>query len=198
MLAHLGDGEAGDSRWVVGGGRMSHDSQEVSMSWTSLGTADLVLVALWLASCGQSGTGSTAQNPPSFFQVVDALNGGFSYAYAPSIIVKDGTYHVFFCSMAVLLPTWDAIRYTTSIGHGRHTPTVRGEQAGVRLGALISKIFHADETVALVCGAMGLRVYGRAPTHRNRKFEMVTAEGVRKWSAKTDQIPVPLSPASRF
>jgi hypothetical protein len=42
------------------------------------------------------------------------LNGGFSYAYAPSIVVKDGTYHLFFCSMAVLAPTWDAIRYTTS------------------------------------------------------------------------------------
>ena len=31
-----------------------------------------------------------------------------SYAYAPSIMVKDGIYHAFFCSMAVLIPTWDA------------------------------------------------------------------------------------------
>jgi hypothetical protein len=46
--------------------------------------------------------------------MVDALDDGFSYAYAPSIIVKDGSYHVFFCSMAVLIPTWDAVRYTSS------------------------------------------------------------------------------------
>jgi beta-xylosidase len=47
--------------------------------------------------------------------VVNALADGFSYAYAPSIILKDGTYHMFFCSMGWLdYPSWDSIRYTTS------------------------------------------------------------------------------------
>jgi len=81
------------------------------MSRAHLGTAVLAPLALWLASCGQPGTGSTTQSPPpSFFQIVDGSSAGVAYAYAPSIIVKDGTYHLFFCSMAVLIPTWDAIR----------------------------------------------------------------------------------------
>jgi len=84
------------------------------MSRTTIGETVLVLLALWLASCGKSGTMPIQSPPPSYFNIVHALNGGFSYAYAPSIIVKDGTYHVFFCSMALLIPTWDAIRYTTS------------------------------------------------------------------------------------
>lgn len=51
----------------------------------------------------------------AFFQVVDAFDDGFAYAYAPSIILKDGTYHVFFCSEGGgNYPSWDAIRYTTS------------------------------------------------------------------------------------
>ncbi|HXY50305.1 MAG TPA: hypothetical protein VEI01_12695 [Terriglobales bacterium] len=76
-------------------------------------TSAIVVLVLLLASCGQSGNQS-APTAPAFFQLVDAMDGGFSYAYAPSITVKDGTYHVFFCSMAVLVPTWDAIRYTSS------------------------------------------------------------------------------------
>ena len=83
------------------------------MSRAHLGAAVLILLAFWLASCGHS-TNTTTSQPPSFFRIVDAVNSGSSYAYAPSIIVKDGIYHVFFCSMAVLIPTWDAIRYTTS------------------------------------------------------------------------------------
>jgi len=81
---------------------------------TALGIAIPSVLALGLASCGGSGKGSMPSQPPSFFQIVDAQNGGFSYAYAPSIIVKDGTYHLFFCSMALVIPTWDSIRYTTS------------------------------------------------------------------------------------
>ena len=85
------------------------------MSRERVGIAVVVLLALWITSCGQSGAGSNmVLSPAAFFQMVDALNDGFSYAYAPSIILKNGTYHVFFCSMALLLPTWDAVRYTTS------------------------------------------------------------------------------------
>jgi hypothetical protein len=81
---------------------------------TGIRTLGLVLLALWIASCGQSGKLQTQSPPPSYFRIVDAVNSGSTYAYAPAIIVKDGTYHVFYCSMAVLVPTWDAIRYTTS------------------------------------------------------------------------------------
>ncbi len=62
--------------------------------------------------------------PKPFFQVSDARHVGFVYAYAPSIIVKEGTYHVFFCSQGVS-PTWDYIRYTTSRdGHRWSKPQV--------------------------------------------------------------------------
>jgi len=78
----------------------------------------VVFLTIWLASCGQSRirTVAAAQSPDGlFFPVVDSLNDGFSYAYAPSIILKDGTYHAFFCSKGWMkYPSWDAIRYTTS------------------------------------------------------------------------------------
>jgi len=76
------------------------------MSRERVGMPVIVLLVLWITSCGQSGAGSnTVQSPPAFFQMVDALSDGFSYAYAPSIILKNGTYHVFFCSMALLHET---------------------------------------------------------------------------------------------
>lgn len=84
------------------------------MCKAQIGVTVPVLFALWLASCGHAGTSQTQSSPPSYFQIVDARKGGFSYAYAPSIVVKNGTYHVFFCSKALLIPTWDAIRYTSS------------------------------------------------------------------------------------
>ena len=82
----------------------------------------VLLLIIWLTSCGQQGIhGPAAAESPNglFFPMVDSLNDGFSYAYAPSIILKDGTYHVFFCSKGWLgYPSWDAIRYTTS-GDGK-------------------------------------------------------------------------------
>ncbi len=78
----------------------------------------ILLSVVWLASCGQSHLRPVAAAQSKngvFFPMVDALNDGFSYAYAPSIILKSGTYHVFFCSKGWLnYPSWDAIRYTTS------------------------------------------------------------------------------------
>jgi hypothetical protein len=62
----------------------------------------------------------------TYFLMVDARAGGFAYAYAPSIILKNGTYHMFYCSKGWLdHPSWDAIRYSTSTdGHSWSTPTV--------------------------------------------------------------------------
>ncbi len=78
----------------------------------------LSLLTIWLASCGQPqmhGPAAAESQDGLFFPMVDSLNDGFFYAYAPSIIVKDNTYHVFFCSKGWLnYPSWDAIRYTTS------------------------------------------------------------------------------------
>jgi hypothetical protein len=77
-----------------------------------------ILTTIWFAGCGQSHirpvAAAQSKNGLSF-PIVDALNDGFSYAYAPSIILKNGTYHVFFCSKGWLnYPSWDAIRYATS------------------------------------------------------------------------------------
>lgn len=80
----------------------------------------VVLLTISFAACGHLQTSplAIAQSQSlnsAFFQVVDALDGGFAYAYAPSIILKNGTYHVFFCSEGGgHYPSWDAIRYTTS------------------------------------------------------------------------------------
>jgi hypothetical protein len=47
--------------------------------------------------------------------LADAQDDGFDCAYGPSIILKDGKYHVFFCSKGWLQhPSGDAIRYTSS------------------------------------------------------------------------------------
>jgi hypothetical protein len=69
----------------------------------------------------RSATSLQPQNASStYFLTVDARAGGFAYAYAPSIILKNGTYHMFFCSKGwINYPSWDAIRYTTSTD-GRH------------------------------------------------------------------------------
>src|SRR5579872_1611120 len=80
----------------------------------------VVLFTISFASCGQVqmsplATRQSQSLNSAFFQVVDAFDDGFSYAYAPSIILKNGAYHVFFCSEGGgNYPSWDAIRYTTS------------------------------------------------------------------------------------
>lgn len=80
-----------------------------------------LVAALCLAGCrkvparANAAALTQASAQAGFFQMVDALDGGFSYAYAPSIIVKDGVYHVFFCSKGWLTyPAWDSIRHVTS------------------------------------------------------------------------------------
>ncbi len=78
-----------------------------------------VLLITLLSACGHLALRNVAaaqtDRSSSFFLVVDAFDDGFSYAYAPSIIFKNGTYHVFFCSKGwIQYPSWDSIRYTTS------------------------------------------------------------------------------------
>lgn len=53
-----------------------------------------------------------------------------SYAYGPSIILKNGVYHVFFCS-AGNHPAWDFIRYVYSTdGKNWSAPTIRLRATG--------------------------------------------------------------------
>lgn len=91
----------------------------------------IVLLTICVASCGHFQMSAPAamqsqSETSAFFQVVDAFDDGFSYAYAPSIILKDDTYHVFFCSEGGgNYPSWDAIRYTTSTdGQTWSRPTI--------------------------------------------------------------------------
>jgi len=90
------------------------------MSRKSLGEVCVVLLTICLCSCGYKVPSNyTAKQSViddlAFAEIVDAQNDGFAYAYAPSIILDNGTYHVFFCSKGWLkYPSWDAIRYTTS------------------------------------------------------------------------------------
>jgi len=80
----------------------------------------LVLLTTCFISCGYQLPSTYAAKRSiidglTFLEIVDAQNDGFSYAYGPSIIAKDGAYHVFFCSKGWLkYPAWDSIRYTTS------------------------------------------------------------------------------------
>jgi hypothetical protein len=79
-----------------------------------------ILLATLLIACAQPRARAIAQaqqasSTSSFFSMADAQADGFAYAYAPSITLKDGMYHVFFCSKGWLqYSSWDAIRYTTS------------------------------------------------------------------------------------
>jgi hypothetical protein len=88
-----------------------------------------VVVTFLLASvaCG-GGTPPPTKGPPpiswDFIQMVDSDADATSYAYGPSIILKNGVYHVFFCSAGVS-PTWDSIRYVQSTdGKNWSAPTI--------------------------------------------------------------------------
>ena len=79
--------------------------------------------------CGGSGSsspgsgGGTSGGPQSFqyFQIVDGADypSTIQYAYGPSIILKDGVYHVFFCSGGSIAPAFDYVRYVKSTDGGK-------------------------------------------------------------------------------
>src|SRR5215467_13004931 len=79
---------------------------------------------LIVVACG--GTNQNPGNPGSpqqfkFFQIVNGIDhpSTIQYAYAPSIILLDNTYHVFFCSGGNIFPAWDYIRYVNSTDSGQ-------------------------------------------------------------------------------
>ena len=91
-------------------------------------TAILLLFTLVLGACGRSqALPTTVGKPPvawNFVQLVDSDANGIWYAYAPSIVLKDGIYHVFFCSVGAL-GSWDYVRYVNSAdGKTRSSPSV--------------------------------------------------------------------------
>jgi hypothetical protein len=77
------------------------------------------------AACGGGGPAKTPNSQPpqtfNFFRIVDAIDNPLTvqYAYAPSIVLKDNTYHVFFCSGGNIFPAWDYIRYVESTDGGQ-------------------------------------------------------------------------------
>lgn len=93
----------------------------------SLATATCVISLLALAACGGGSSPPVKDPPPAswdFIQMVNSDADLTSYAYGPSIIRKDGVYHVFFCS-AGAYPTWDSVRYVKSIdGKNWSVPTI--------------------------------------------------------------------------
>lgn len=74
-------------------------------------------------ACGKGGSVSSTGSGQSFdfFQIVDAIDNPLTvqYAYAPSIVLKDNIYHVFFCSGGNIAPAWDYIRYVESTDDGQ-------------------------------------------------------------------------------
>ena len=93
-----------------------------------LAIATVVISLTIFTACGGGGLPPPAKQPPpaswDFVQMVDADADLTSYAYGPSIIWKDGVYHVFFCS-AGASPAWDFVRYVHSTdGKTWSTPTV--------------------------------------------------------------------------
>ena len=94
----------------------------------------LVLPALLMSLLGMTACGGgygptypgTKPTPVSwdFTKMVDSDADLTSYAYGPSIIRKNGVYHVFFCS-AGASPAWDFIRYVYSNdGKNWSAPTI--------------------------------------------------------------------------
>lgn len=85
--------------------------------------SSILLFSLLLLACACGGGNSTT--PPlaphfKFFRMVDAVNNPVTvqYAYAPSIVLQNNVYHVFFCSGGNISPAWDYIRYITSTDGG--------------------------------------------------------------------------------
>jgi len=71
-----------------------------------------------------AGGNSPPPPPPqqfNFFRMVDALDNPATvqYAYAPSIVLQNNVYHVFFCSGGNISPAWDYIRYVNSTDGGK-------------------------------------------------------------------------------
>jgi hypothetical protein len=76
---------------------------------------------LWRGTGQNGGGGGSSQQSWDFFRIVNASIAPVTiqYAYAPSMILKDGVYHVFFCSGGKLFPAWDYIRYVKSTDGGQ-------------------------------------------------------------------------------
>ncbi len=82
-----------------------------------IGGAALGFSLLAWNSCGGSSGQQSSGGPPSqlnFNLMVDARPDAFQYAYAPSMILKQGVYHVFFCSGGNIFPALDYVRYVKS------------------------------------------------------------------------------------
>jgi hypothetical protein len=85
--------------------------------------AALLLIAFCTA-CGGTSVQPVKAPPPTqhfnFFRIVDAVDNPtrVQYAYAPSLILENNVYHVFFCSGGNITPAMDYIRYVNSIDGG--------------------------------------------------------------------------------
>ena len=92
------------------------------------GLAILLAVAFagFCLACGGAGQAESTESSGGsqtfdFFRMVDAIDNPVTvqYAYAPSIVVKDNVYHVFFCSGGDIFPAWDYVRYVKSTDGGK-------------------------------------------------------------------------------
>jgi beta-xylosidase len=91
----------------------------------------VVICIVFCAQCGGGGGyssghgsgagGSGGAQQYDYFRIVDAADypDTIQYAYAPSIVLKDGVYHVFFCSGGNIAPALDYVRYVKSTDGGK-------------------------------------------------------------------------------
>ena len=79
-------------------------------------------LAAW-AACSGGSLAPVGQPPQDFnyFQIVDGIDNPdtIQYAYAPSTILQNSVYHMFFCSGGNIFPAWDYIRYVSSTDNGK-------------------------------------------------------------------------------
>jgi hypothetical protein len=99
---------------------------KIPASWPEVaGHVALAVVTLLLISICTACGGARSIPPPiqqfNFFRIVDAVGNPTTvqYAYAPSIVLQNNVYHVFFCSGGNIFPAWDYIRYVNSIDGGQ-------------------------------------------------------------------------------
>jgi hypothetical protein len=95
-------------------------AEQVSLTRFVLPTSLWPLILL-ASACGG---GPSSLPPPqqfSFFRMVDAVDNPATvqYAYAPSILLQNNVYHVFFCSGGNISPAWDYVRYVNSTDGGQ-------------------------------------------------------------------------------
>jgi hypothetical protein len=136
-----------------------------------------ILISCFCMACGGgpakiSTSSSGSRQDFDFFRMVDAIDNPttIQYAYAPSIILQDNVYHVFFCSGGNIAPAWDYVRYVSSSDGGNTWTTPVDMLHATAFGGM--DLSACDPSVVLFQGFYYM-YYGVAITTAPNVFQTV-------------------------